>query len=411
MLFDTPDVTETDEERLRRQLLEGGVNSLAADAFMKSPAAAVHLATGGPVYGNINPMAVDMYQKASPGLEAPGVLPMALDIYNKAQSKDYHPLTAGLELNATATPAPTFNPAANIMGPANPYAGIMGPPQPTDEDYRNLPIGTMLGNSRVSGGGAIVNDGFNASGNLIGTNSPNPTEYTGPGAGYARLPSAGDSRYGAQINLAAAIDDANAAKLYAPQMALAHKYAMAKQDALLAGQMAQTLVATGNKPNGKEKAINDGLKIIGDPKIPNSVADAKIQEMANAGDMDSKSANFARMERNLSASLDGKTFVPITGTNNKTGEFNLKEIVTKVPTDIPAEDVQEFLAQKRGIDINKVKTRYIQLLEKGSGRNWDPSYNPNDWLRKDVSTFNINNLTGDDKTEYEGILRLFGRRK
>jgi len=409
MLFDTPDIMETEEERLRRQLIEGGVNSLAADAFMGSPAAKEHLASGGPVYGNINPMAVDLYQKAnnpSPGLEAPGVMPMALDIYNKAQSKDYTPLMAGINLNA----APITPSAAPVMGPPNPYSGIMGPEQPTTDDYRHLPIGTMIGNSRVSGGGAIVNDGFNAAGNLIGTNSPNPTEYTGPGAGYG-LPSAGDARYGNQLNVMRSVDDANYAKQFDP-MLLAHKFSMEKQAALLANQLEQTRIASGHKSeNENEKRFNEGLKLSGDPRVPANVATAKIKALRDDGAMDRESADFAILDRLLSVSQDGKTFQPIQVKNSKTGEFNLKEVVSRIPDDIPVDTVQQYLAQSRGIDINKVKERYMELLNRGSNRQWDPVNNPTDWLRKDPSTFDIKNLTSDDRTEYEGILRLFGKRK
>lgn len=310
--------------------------------------------------------------------------------------------------------------AANLIGSIMPSGYAKSAQQPV-ESLPTLPTPTTvpvspLSRSRVVDG-VTINDGFDALGNLIGTNSPSMVGVNGPGAGYTRhngdgtvtpIPSAYDATLPGEYQVARAIE----ADRHDTPFLLQHGL----RAQLAREQMANELDKARIMMGGKEgQNFNKALQMTGDPRIPTAQALSQIQRMVDTKEITPEQGQSMSLQRLASRiGPDGKTLVPVVDAKAK--DFSgLTGVLSSGDAKGYGDDVvRKFIESSMGLNEDRVAQRLADLQVRGNNKL--TSLIPFMRLRQDstdprilhgANMFNKANLPPELQNEFDVLSRLY----
>lgn len=162
------------------------------------------------------------------------------------------------------------------------------------------------------------------------------------------------------------------------------------------------MASIGNK---SQQSIDRALALTSNAKVSTEAADAEIDNLVKQGVLEPSKGAAMKLEKRLSVPNAQGQLVPLLP---EKGTGSLYNMLNRIPEDTPPAVAAKFLQENRGITRDQVVKRYQQLLESGM-----PLVDPeNIWGGKNTNpdTFNKGKLTPEQRSEFDLITKIFGRK-
>lgn len=295
---------------------------------------------------------------------------------------------------------PQEQPQLNI--PLPPLTQTAFAPPPAANEPTAIPQGFR------TSGNAIVHDGFDGAGNLLG---PMPSGI-GIYNKFAALPVLDNyvsrdpvhilgvqGRYGSSMPT---VDYSGPiARAHAADLAMRMMQMWSHEDMSAADNAAKANVLNANLGNKTEQVKNRALMLTSNAKVPVAMAQAEVDDMVKNKQLTPEEASAMMLERHLSTPDAHGLLTPI-GIDKKTGSF--AEVVKRIPADADPDMVKKFLMENRQVTREQVVKRYNELLT--AGKPWLRRWNITGSNGPD--TFDPKNLSPEEKAEFDAITKIFG---